>query len=80
MVLNVIYSGVVLFFIIQFYTVVNTIMVGPAETAEEVAVGVEPILFGLLYMGFDMLFVWIKNMVVKVFRDANAKAQNGDGK
>lgn len=78
--LNVLYSAVVLFFIMQFYTVVNTVLVGPAETAETVAIGVEPILFGLLYMGFDMLFIAIKNGIVKVFKDANAKAGKSGNK
>lgn len=78
--LNVLYSAVVLFFIMQFYTVINTMLVGPAETAETVAIGVEPILFGLLYMGFDMLFVTIKNGIIKVFKDANAKVGKAEKK
>lgn len=78
--LNVLYSAVVLFFIMQFYTVINTILVGPAETAETVAIGVEPVLFGLLYMGFDMLFISIKNGIVKVFKDANAKVGKSGNK
>lgn len=77
--LNVLYSVVVLFFIMQFYTVINTILAGPADSAETVPIGVEPILFGLLYMGFDMLFITIKNGIIKVFRDANAKAGKTDG-
>ncbi len=75
--LNVLYSAVLLFFIVQTYEVVNTlIMGGPATTAESVPVGAEPILFGLLYMGYDMLFIFIKNMVVKAFRDAEKKVSN----
>lgn len=75
--LNVIYSAVILFCIIQFYNVINTLLVGSADTAETVAIGVEPFLFGLLYMGFDMLFVTIKNGLIKVFKDAEAKVSNG---
>lgn len=75
--LNVIYSAVILFCVIQFYNVVNTLLVGSAETAETVAIGVEPILFGLLYMGFDMLFITIKNGLIKVFKDADAKVSGG---
>ena len=74
--LNVIYSAVILFCVMQFYTLINTILVGPADTAESVPIGVEPILFGLLYMGFDMLFITIKNGLIKIFKEANAKAEN----
>lgn len=60
-----------------FYTVVNTVLVGPAENAETVPIGVEPVLFGLLYMGFDMLFIAVKNGIIKVFKDAATKSGNG---
>lgn len=76
--LNVIYSAVLLFFIIQTYNVINVILVGSAaDSAETVAVGVEPFLFGLLYMGFDMLFVTVKNGIIKIFKEAAAKTSGG---
>ncbi|MCM1193735.1 MAG: hypothetical protein NC123_15195 [Butyrivibrio sp.] len=71
--LNVIYAGVLLYCVIWAYNVINTLLVGSVETAQTVAVPVEPILFGLLYMGFDMLFITIRNTILKVVRDANAK-------
>lgn len=75
--LNVLYSAVLLFFIVQTYEVVNTLITGQsAATANSIPVPVEPILFGLLYMGYDMLFIFIKNMVVKAFRDAEKKVSN----
>lgn len=70
---NIIYSGFILFCIVQTYTVINTLLVGDAASAETVAVGVEPVLFGLLYTGFDLLFITMKNTAIKIFRDANAK-------
>ena len=70
---NIVYAGVLLFCVMQAYNVINTILVGDVSTAETVAVGVEPLLFGLLYMGFDMLFITIKNTMVKIFRDAEKK-------
>lgn len=70
---NVLYAGVILFCVMQAYNVINTILVGDVNTADSVAVGVEPLLFGLLYMGFDMLFITIKNTMVKIFRDAEKK-------
>lgn len=71
--LNVIYAGVLLYCIVWAYNVINTLLVGDVETAQMVAVPVEPILFGLLYMGFDMLFITIKNTIIKMIHDANAK-------
>lgn len=74
--LNVIYAAVILFFIIQTYTLINTLLVGSAETAETVAVGVEPILFGLLFTGFDILFTTIKNALMKAFKAADETNAN----
>ncbi|MDE7300104.1 MAG: hypothetical protein K2N94_15010 [Lachnospiraceae bacterium] len=71
--LNVIYAGVLLYCVIQLYGVINTILVGDVNEAQNVALGVGPFLFGIFYMGFDMLFVTIKNTMVKIIRDANAK-------
>lgn len=80
--LNVVYAGVLLYCIIWAYNVINTFLVGDVETAQMVAVPVEPILFGLLYMGFDMLFITVKNTIKKVICDANAKVsgKNNDAK
>lgn len=71
--LNVLYAGVLLYCIVWAYNVINTLLVGDVETAQTVAVPVEPLLFGLLFTGFDMLFITIKNTIVKVVHDANAK-------
>lgn len=76
MVLNILYAGVLLFFIVQTYEIVNRLITGTVPVEGEgvsVPVPVEPLLFGLLYMGYDMLFIVIKNNVVKAFRDANEK-------
>lgn len=73
---NIGYAIVLLFFVIQSYTIINTILTGtPPDEANTIAVGVEPILFGLLIMGFDVLFVTIKNNVVKAFKNAMDKAK-----
>lgn len=72
---NIVYAIVVLFFVIQSYTLINVALVGSPETAETIAVGVEPILFGLLFMGFDLLFVTIKNNVAKAFKNAMDKSK-----
>lgn len=71
--LNVVYAGVLLYCVVWAYNVINTLLVGDVETAQKVAVPVEPVLFGLFFMGFDMLFITMKNTLIKIFRDANAR-------
>ena len=78
--INVIYSGVVLYCVFQTYYVINALSgvnsnVGAAEA--ESMLGVEPILFGLFYMGFDILLIKIKNTFIKIFRDAGANMTGG---
>lgn len=72
---NIVYAIVILFFVIQSYTLINVALVGSPETADTIAVGVEPIFFGLLFMGFDVLFVTIKNNVAKAFKNAMDKSK-----
>ncbi len=74
--LNVLYSGVLIFFVYKSYEVINYIFTGGAQ--DKTAVGVEPLLFGLLYMGFDMLFIGMKNMLVKIIKDAEKKISGGN--
>ena len=70
--LNVIYSGVVLFFVYKTYQVIYGIVTDVDSSASS-TFGVEPILFGVFYMGFDMLFISMKNVLVKIIRDAEKK-------
>ena len=75
--LNVIYSGILLYCVFQTYYVANVFMgVDPNvdSTQAESMLGVEPILFGLLYMGFDILFIFVKRVLKNIIRDAQAKA------
>jgi hypothetical protein len=38
-----------------------------------ITLGVEPVLFGLLYLAIDMFFISIKNMMVSIMEDAIEK-------
>ncbi len=76
MILNVFYAGLILFCIMQTYVAINTLLYGPSETSENI-LGVEPLLFGILYVAFDMLFIAIKNGFIKIFRDAEKKVSSG---
>ena len=73
--INVIYSGAVLFLVFQTYYAVNRLAGVDASTDPSQAqamLGVEPMLFGLLYMAFDLLLVKMKNTFVNILRDAGA--------
>lgn len=75
--INIVYAGVLMFCIVQTYTLINTILVGPPESGAPAVVTVEPILFGLLYMGFDMLFIGLKHGFTGIIRDAVKKSAGG---
>ncbi|MCH5201472.1 MAG: hypothetical protein J1F60_10990 [Oscillospiraceae bacterium] len=78
--INVLYSGLVLYCVFQTYYAVNTLLGVDANAGAgeaEAMLGVEPILFGLLYMGFDMLLIKIKHTFIKIFRDAGANISGG---
>lgn len=74
--LNVIYAGVLLFCIINTYTAINYILYGSPENSENV-LGVEPLLFGLMYCLFDLLFITMKNTLKKIIRDAERSVTQG---
>ena len=76
--INVLYSGVVLFFVYKTYEVINMVFVGAESNIT--AVGVEPLLFGLLYMGFDMLLIAMKNMFMKIVKEAETKVSGKNNK
>jgi hypothetical protein len=73
--INVIYSGVVLFLVFQIYYAVNSLAGVNASadpTQAQAMLGVEPMLFGILYMAVDLLLVKIKNTFANILRDAGA--------
>lgn len=73
--LNIGYCCVVLFCVFLFYNILNYAIL--ALTGTESIIGVEPLLFGLLCMGFDLLFIGIKHLLVSIIRDAKAAARSG---
>ena len=50
-------------------------MNGIMGTESQVYLGVEPLVFGLMFMGVDMLFVGIKNLLIRIVSDAKEKAK-----
>ncbi len=65
--LNILYAAVVLFFVYTLYSLINMVFVKISGQADRIILGVEPIMFGLFYMGFDQLLIEIKHFIVSVF-------------
>ena len=61
--LNILYAFVVLFCVFMFYTGVNTALASITGNTDKVFIGVEPILFGLIYLGFDLLLIKLKHII-----------------
>ena len=66
--LNILYAGVLLFCVDMFYTLLN--MTLGSASGGSFTVGVGPILFGILYTAFDLVFITMKNTLKQIFRDA----------
>ena len=74
--LNIVY-GIALVYCVYFvYANGNAAIAAALGDPELVALGVEPVLFGLLCMGFDLLFIGMKRMLQSILRDAKEKARS----
>lgn len=72
--LNVAYSYLILYLVYTSYNLLNMGILAATGQEGTVPLGVEPILFGVLCMAFDLLFVGIKRVFGSILRDAKAKA------
>lgn len=73
--LNVVYAFLILFCVYNLYVIINTVIVGFTGETDTVPLGVEPVLFGVFWMGIDMLFIGIKRLVLGIIRDAKNAMQ-----
>lgn len=73
---NIVYAMVVLICVYSLYTGINGLYAAVTGNAEVVLLGVEPVLFGVFCMGFDMLFLLIKRTFGRILADAKDKARN----
>ncbi len=65
---NIIYAMVLLACVTSFYNVLNLILL--SLTGGDVYIGVEPILFAIVYTGFDMLLISAKHLLFRIVADA----------
>ena len=73
---NIIYAFIILVGDIWFYNILNVVLNRINGTDGELYIGVEPILFGLSYMAIDMLFITMKNTMIKIISDAKQKNEH----
>lgn len=72
--LNILYAYVVLFLVFTLYNVVNIAAIRLfGLPGDQVVLGVEPVLFGVFCLGFDLLLIKAKHMVAGMVRDATKK-------
>ncbi|MBQ7914981.1 MAG: hypothetical protein IJ322_05685, partial [Clostridia bacterium] len=58
--------------VVMTYKGINILINGPES--EEVTVAVEPFLYGLLYLVYDLIFIGFKNLIIKIIKDAKTKS------
>ena len=74
--MNLLCAYAILFCVYFTYSAVNYVIVSITGAVDTVPLGVEPVLFGLLCMGYEMLLIGIKRLVQSIIRDAKHAAQN----
>ncbi|MCR4793360.1 MAG: hypothetical protein K5871_11455 [Lachnospiraceae bacterium] len=72
---NIIYSFVILFFVMTVYAAVNAFAANVTGASDMLALGVEPILYGALYTGFDLLLIKMKNVFAGIIKDAKEQVR-----
>ena len=71
--LNILYGYVILALVYTLYTAVNAVIARITGDFEHVALGVEPVLFGVFCLGVDLLLLQMKHLLIRIFRDAAKK-------
>ncbi len=68
--LNILYGFAIVFCTYTLYDALNRAVMAVTGSYDVIYLGVEPILFGLFCMGFDMLFIAAKRLLGRIIRDA----------
>lgn len=75
---NILYAFLLLFLVVLTYEGSNFLIALRSGELNKVSLGVEPILFGLLYLLFDLIFLGAKMFIKKLIYDANKKLTEND--
>ena len=71
--LNILYAGFLLLCVDFLYNVLNLGLLAVTD-GSSAPLGVGPILFGVFYTGFDLLFIKMKHLFLQIFQDAKRTA------
>ena len=71
--LNIIYGYVVLIIVFAVYSAINTIAANVTGNWDMVALGVEPVIFGIFCLGVDLLLLQVKHLVLRLIGGAAKK-------
>jgi len=74
--LNVLYCYVLLFLVVTTYQAINMGIMAITGVQDKLALGVEPILFGVFVMGWDTLLLQMKQVLRRVMEDAKKAARD----
>ena len=72
-ILNILYAALLLFCVDMFYTLLNLTLA--SASGGGLTIGVGPILFGIVYTAFDLLFITIKRTLRQIVADAMKNAK-----
>lgn len=73
---NMIYGLILVWLVAWIYSGANILLNSIKGTEGQIFIGVEPVLFGILYVAVDMLFIGMKNLTVKIITDAKTKVDS----
>lgn len=73
---NIFYAFVLLFLVYSVYVGINQALIAlTGASPDTVFLGVEPILFGLFYLGADQLLIFLKRLLSRAFRGGAKKTK-----
>ncbi|MBQ7850864.1 MAG: hypothetical protein IJ343_14150 [Clostridia bacterium] len=75
--LNIVYAYVLMFLVVQTYEVINGLIALITGVTDKVHLGVEPILFGVFVMIWDVVLLKMKHLFRQIVTDAKKKAHEG---
>ena len=77
--LDLLYATVLVFCVNLTYQAVNLLGARVTGNADTVFLGVEPLLFGIFTLGWDMLFLSMKRLMARIVNDAKRQTRPNGG-
>lgn len=79
--LNIVYSALIIYCVYTLYTSINLLINTVTGATDQIALGVEPILFGVFCTAVDLACLGIKRVFCSIIEDAKAAArENGSAR